>query len=88
VVYRSNGKDLMFDNSLAFRSFPTWASNYAFTHEFKLNADKIGFRPADSHDDFFWYDFRWQNNDEFTMRYNGLRPYLSSIGDITFVRLK
>ncbi len=88
VVYRSNGKDLMFDNSLHFRSFPTWASNYAFRYEFKLNGDKIGFRSADSQGDFLWYDFRWQNNDEFTMRYNGLRPYLSSIGDITYVRLK
>ena len=88
VVYRSNGKDMMLDNSEAYRRYPVWASNYAFRSEFRLKGDKIGFRPAASGGDFIWYDFRWNGYDEFTMPYNGLRPYLSSIGDITYVKLR
>ena len=88
VIYSSGGKDMMFDNSAAYRSYPVWASNYAFRYEFKVNADKIGFRAAGSTADFMWYDFHWNSKEEFTMRYNGLRPYLSSIGDISYVSIK
>ena len=88
VIYSEGGKNMMFDNSAAYRGFPVWASNYAFRHEFKVNGDKIGFRPPGNTVDFMWYDFRWNSKDEFTMRYNGLRPYLSSIGDITYVSLQ
>ena len=93
VVYRENGKNIIFDNSLAFRTpccyVPNQKSN--FLHQYLLKKDSIGFKygNASHRDPYFFYSFRWiKYKEEFSMPYNGLRPYLSSIGTNTYVKVK
>ena len=91
VVYRSNGRHLMLDNSDYYRrrvagSFP---GVEFFKHQYILKKDSIGLRSFNSNGPFFYYSFQWITyNQEFRMSYNGIRPYLSSIGFITYVRIK
>ena len=91
-VYRSNGKTIMFDNSVHYRmSGRMFPQDKYFRHQVTLKDDKIGFKPFDASDrqEYMFYYFKWSDDkDEFTMSYNGLRPYLSSIGNVTYQRVK
>jgi hypothetical protein len=91
-VYRSGNKTIMFDNSLQYRMSGRMFPNDAFyRHEVLLRNDSIGFKFLDepANHPFRFYFFKWENRyDEFTMSYNGLRLYLSSMGTITYVRVR
>jgi hypothetical protein len=90
-VYRSGDKTIMFDNSPYYRmSGRVFPLDIYFRHEILLQNDSIGFRPANapSSHPFFFYFFRWDSDQQFTMSYNGIRPYLSSIGTLTYEKVR
>jgi hypothetical protein len=92
VVYYSNGKTIMFDNSFEYRTAARlWPGDTFFRSEVDLRGNSIGFKPLDSRpsEPFIYYSFEWiEFKKEFKMSFNGLRPYLSSIGTINFVKVK
>ena len=93
VVTQDGNKIIMFDYSAYYRMAGRgiWPHDRYFKHQVLLKKDSIGFRPADASrmEPFFYYHFEWVVfKKEFIMSYNGLRPYLSSIGNLTFERVK
>ena len=93
LVTQSGNKVIMLDNSTHYRTTGRGLSSHDryFRHQVILKKDSIGFRPADAArmEPFFYYSFQWNVfKEEFTMSYNGLRPYLSSIGNVTYEKVK
>src|SRR5689334_17301323 len=75
VVYREDGKNMMFDNSLAFRQ--SYATNpnakNSVLHQYILTKGSIGLKwgNASRRDPYMFGSFRWINyKEEFNMSYN------------------
>lgn len=83
VTYRENGKNILFDNSAAYRMGGAGSPipNYA-KWVYKLSPGKIRLMfYSQASEDYFTYDFTWlTEGKEFSMTANAIRPYLSSIG--------
>lgn len=92
VVYQQHGRTIMFDNCMQYRlSGRMFPDDKFFRSEIRLDGNRIGFRGTDAsrREEFNYFDFEWVvYKEEFRMHYNGLRPYLSSIGYFNFVRVK
>ena len=91
-ITQAGNKIIMFDNSAHYRltGRGIWPHDSYFKHQVILKKDSIGFRLANAGrmEPFFYYPFEWiVFKKEFSMSYNGLRPYMSSIGNLTFEKV-
>ena len=93
VVYRAGNKDIIFDNSLYYRStmrILIYPPGNQFLFRLNKDQNKIGVKWINNTDEdaYVYYDFEWiVFMKEFRISQNAIRPYLSSIGNLDFERV-
>ncbi len=83
IVYRENGKNILFDKSQTYRDArPRPTSDDFYKWVYKLQPGKIQLRfYTQSAEEYQTWEFAWtEEGKAFSLQANAIRPYLSSIG--------